>query len=231
MDTDRPQGDPVDLSTDCIFPPHEKIAGSLVELLPLKQEHADGLFPTIGGEEHPSLYDYMGYGPFNDLDAFRSHITHLSNGKDPQFHAIVDKETSKLVGQLSYLRIDPKNRVIEIGHIMYSPSLQKTPQATEVFYLLANKAFENGYRRLEWKCDANNAASRGAAGRLGFTFEGVFRQHMIVKGRNRDTAWFSILDKEWPARKRAFEAWLDPSNFDQERKQVKALKQFQDAYS
>jgi RimJ/RimL family protein N-acetyltransferase len=133
------------------------------------------------------------------------------------FFAIVDNASGDAVGYAALMRIDTKNRVIEVGGIMYSPRLQRTPGGTEAMYLLARYVFDDlGYRRYEWKCNALNAPSRGAALRYGFIFEGIFRQHMIVKGRNRDTAWFSMLDSEWPARKQAFEQWLRPANFDED---------------
>jgi RimJ/RimL family protein N-acetyltransferase len=166
----------------------------------------------------------MPQGPFSSLEEFRGSIKQWIDADDPQIYAIVDKQNGKLVGRLGYLRIDVANRVIEIGHIVYSPSLQRTTQATEVFYLLAKKAFECGYRRLEWKCDTHNAASRRAALRYGYTFEGIFRQHMIRKGRNRDSAWYSILDKEWPNRKAALEDWMDPNNFDEAGGQKRTLE-------
>jgi RimJ/RimL family protein N-acetyltransferase len=140
------------------------------------------------------------------------------------FLAIVPKSGGKAQGYASYMRMDPANGVIEVGNILMSPTLQRTSAATEAMYLMARHVFEDlGYRRYEWKCNANNAPSRRAALRYGFTFEGIFRQHMIVKGRNRDTAWFSMLDSEWPARKAAFEAWLDPANFDAESRQRRSL--------
>ena len=135
--------------------------------------------------------------------------------EDPLFHAIVDAETGKAVGIAGYLRIDPGNGVIEVGHLHYSPRLQQTRAATEAMYLLMRRAFDElGYRRYEWKCDSLNAPSRAAALRLGFTFEGIFRKAIVYKGRSRDTAWFSIVDDEWPQVKAGFERWLDPANFD-----------------
>ena len=140
------------------------------------------------------------------------------------FFAILDNPSGKAVGYASYMRIEPVHRVIEVGSILYTPRLQQTTLATEAMYLMARHVFEDlGYRRYEWKCNALNAPSRRAALRFGFTFEGIFRQHMIVKGRNRDTAWFSMLDSEWPVRKANFERWLDPSNFGADGRQKVAL--------
>jgi RimJ/RimL family protein N-acetyltransferase len=147
-----------------------------------------------------------------------------AKSEDPLFFTILDNASASAVGYAAYLRIEPAHRVIEVGHILYTPRLQRTVGATEAMYLMARHVFEElGYRRYEWKCNALNAPSRSAALRLGFTFEGVFRQHMIIKGRNRDTAWFSMLDSEWPARKAAFERWLDPSNFDAQGGQKRSL--------
>ena len=223
MSSERDFGEVVSLEVPCAFPKHVPITGRLVRLLPLHADHSDGLFESIGGDQNASLYDYMPYGPFSDIESSREHIAGLSKSTDPQFYTIVDLKTEKLLGHLSLLRIDEKNRVIEIGHVLFSPSLQKTTAATELLYLLANKDFEDCYRRLEWKCNAHNEASRRAALRFGYTFEGVFRQHMIVKGRSRDSAWYSIIDKEWPDRKRALEMWMDPSNFDGNCRQIKDL--------
>jgi RimJ/RimL family protein N-acetyltransferase len=140
-------------------------------------------------------------------------------GVDPLFYAVVEKIEDRAVGVASYLRIDPANGSIEVGHINYSPLLQRTPAATEAMYLMMRHVFDLGYRRYEWKCNALNAASRVAARRLGFSFEGVFRQAGVVKGRNRDTAWYAMIDKEWPALREAFLRWLDPSNFDEQGRQ------------
>jgi len=148
------------------------------------------------------------------LAAYRAWVDQYSAGKDPLFFTIFDKASGTPVGVASHMRIDPGNGVIEVGHLAYSPLLQKTPAATEAMFLMMQRAFALGYRRYEWKCDALNARSRRAAQRYGFSYEGVFRQAAVYKGRNRDTAWFSILSSEWPALKAAFERWLAPENFD-----------------
>jgi RimJ/RimL family protein N-acetyltransferase len=177
--------------------------------------HTSALWDALRGEANDSLWLYMGDGPYHDADAFRTSITRKSGSTDPVFYALSDTSTGLAIGYASLMRIDTANRVIEVGNIMYSPALARTPAATEAMYLLARYVFEElGYRRYEWKCNSHNAPSRAAALRLGFQYEGLFRQHMIIKGRNRDTAWFSMLDSEWPARKKAFETWLDPANFD-----------------
>ena len=224
MSHEKQFGERVSLDHPCVFPKHETIQGQRVKLLSLEAQHAEGLFQTVGGEQNGELYDYMPYGPFNDIESFRAHINTLSESRDPLFYTIADIKTGQLLGHLSLLRIDEKNRKIEIGHVLFAPSLRRTTEATEVLYLLANRAFEDGYRRLEWKCNAYNAASRRAALRFGYTHEGVFRQDMIVKGRNRDSAWFSILDKEWPNRKKALERWMEPENFDEHGRQKQDLE-------
>jgi RimJ/RimL family protein N-acetyltransferase len=159
----------------------------------------------------------MSDGPYHDRARFDANLEVKAKSTDPLFFAIVDNASGLAAGCASYLRIEPVHKVIEVGHILFTPVLQRTAGATEAMYLLARHVFEDlGYRRYEWKCNALNAPSRSAALRLGFRFEGIFRQHMIIKGENRDTAWFAMLDWEWPARKLAFERWLDPSNFDSE---------------
>ncbi len=165
----------------------------------------------------------MGYGPFADEAAFRDWLASRPALEDPYSYAIIDAG-GRAVGIATLMEIRPAAGVIEVGNIVYTPLLQRTPLGTEAQYLLAKYAFEDlGYRRYEWKCNALNAPSRRAAARYGFTFEGIFRQHMIIKGRNRDTAWFSIIDSEWPGRKAAFERWLDPANFDKDGRQKQGL--------
>jgi RimJ/RimL family protein N-acetyltransferase len=157
------------------------------------------------------------------LASYRTWIEQYCCGSDPLFYAIVDLAKGEAVGVASYLRINPSIGSIEVGHINYSPLLQRTPAATEAMYLMMARAFDLGYRRYEWKCNALNAPSRAAARRLGLSFEGVFRQATIVKGRNRDTAWYAAIDHEWPAIKGAFLQWLSPSNFDERGKQRSRL--------
>lgn len=177
-------------------------------------------------KDHADVWTYMSYGPFSDAGMFSNFVSGLADSADPYYYAIFDRE-GRAQGWASFLRITPAMRVIEVGSIVYAPSLQRTPLATEVQYLLARYAFETlGYRRYEWKCDALNAPSRCAAERLGFTFEGIFRQHMIVKNRNRDTAWYAMLDSDWPRAKAAFEAWLSADNFDSEGRQRRSLAAF-----
>jgi len=186
--------------------------------------HAESLYEATAGPKNERLWLYLFDGPFANRAEFDAYLTRIAQPGDPLFYAILDAVTGDAVGHASYLRIEPAHRCIEVGGILYAPALQRTPGATEAMYLMARHVFEDlGYRRYEWKCNALNAPSQRSALRLGFTYEGVFRQHMIVKGRNRDTAWFSMLDTEWPARKAAFELWLDPANFDADGRQKTSL--------
>jgi RimJ/RimL family protein N-acetyltransferase len=163
----------------------------------------------------PSTWTYLPYGPFEDAAALREHLLGVERLEDPLFFTLARLPGEVPQGVAAYLRIEPAHGVIEIGHIWFGTPLQRTAAATEAIFLLARHAFDGlGYRRLEWKCDALNAASRRAADRFGFTFEGVFRKHMVVKGRNRDTAWYAITDERWPQVRAGFERWLDPANFD-----------------
>ncbi len=171
------------------------------------------------------MWTYLPYGPFADFAAYRGWIEAKWLGNDPLLFALVDAASHQAVGVASYLRIDPPAGSIEVGHLGYSPLLQRTPAATEAMFLLMAQAFALGYRRYEWKCDALNEPSRAAALRLGFTFEGLFRQATVVKGRNRDTAWYSILDSEWPALRTAFECWLAPENFGPDGRQRQRLSE------
>jgi RimJ/RimL family protein N-acetyltransferase len=205
------------------LPGDETLTGRHVRLEPLDADrHAAALYAAAQGD--PALWNHLGYGPFASEAEMHAHLAAQAASADPRFLAVVDGATGEARGVVSYLRMEPEHGVIEIGHIWFGSALQRTPAATETVYLLARHAFEDlGNRRLEWKCDAANSRSRRAAERFGFTFEGVFRQHMVVKGRNRDTAWYSLLDGEWPAARAAFEAWLDPANFDAAGRQRRAL--------
>jgi RimJ/RimL family protein N-acetyltransferase len=188
--------------------------------------HADSLHAANAKDVQQKSWTYLPYGPFSSLADYRVWIEQFCCENDPLFYAIVDLQTQSAVGVASYLRISPSSGSIEIGHIHYSPLLQRTPAATEAIYLMMTRAFELGYRRCEWKCNALNMPSRNAAQRLGFSFEGVFRQATVVKGRNRDSAWFAAIDREWPALNEAFQQWLNPANFDErgvQRTQLSAL--------
>ena len=198
-----------------------------MRLEPFEPAHQAPLYESLHDDGDPHLWDYLPYGPFGRED-WHQWFESARASTDPLFFALVVDGVP--LGQASYLRIEPEHRVIEIGHIALGPALQRTPAATEAMFLLARHAFEElGYRRLEWKCNALNARSCRAAERLGFTFEGIFRQHMIVKGQNRDSAWYSIIDGEWPACRAAFEAWLDPGNFDAAGRQLRSLAEIRAA--
>jgi RimJ/RimL family protein N-acetyltransferase len=197
-------------------PERVTLQGRYIRVVPLDAAaHGEALWNAIGGAQNAGLWDFMPDGPFAARELLDAVLQAKSLSEDPFFFALVDPGTGLASGHASLMRMDPKNRVIEVGGIMYSPALQRSRGATEAMYLMARYVFEElGYRRYEWKCNSLNHHSRRAALRLGFHFEGIFRQHMIIKGCNRDTAWFSMLDSEWPARKDAFERWLDPENFD-----------------
>lgn len=227
-DTDLATGLPIGLPVDpapAHLPQRSLLVGRHVQLAPLDvEQHTDALYEGMHRTGQDELWLYLPEGPFPDKAAFRSALAHKVTSSDPFFFAIVDRPSGRAVGHAAYLRIKPAHRSIEVGWILYTPALQRTVGATEAMYLLAKHAFEDlGYRRYEWKCNALNAPSRRAPLRLGFAFEGIFRQHMIVKGRNRDSAWFSMLDTEWPTRRTAFERWLDPANFDAEGRQRVSL--------
>lgn len=195
-------------------PPRTAMAGRTCRVEPLDVErHADELFAANALDEDGRGWTYLPYGPFRDRDDYLRWMRATCTGEDPLFHAIVDRASGRAVGVASYLRIEPAAGSIEVGHLRFSPLLQRSVASTEAMYLMMQRAFALGYRRYEWKCDALNAPSRAAAVRLGFTFEGVFRQAVVVKKRNRDTAWYSILDAEWPRLDAAFRRWLDPANF------------------
>lgn len=184
--------------------------------------HGDDLWAAVAN--HDSIWDYLGYGPFADKADFLSWLATRPPLTDPLSYAVIDKETDRALGVATLMEIRPSMGVIEVGHIFFSPDLQRTPAATEAIFLLARHAFRDlGYRRFEWKCNNANEPSKRAAVRFGFVFEGVFRQHLIVKGRNRDTAWFSIIDGEWPVVERAFTRWLHAGNFDAQGQQKLAL--------
>ena len=204
-------------------PRRQSLAGQTVVLEPLDPvRHGGDLYAAA--HDADATWDYLAYGPFRSSEEFMGWLEQRAPLEDPLTFAIVDRETGLARGLTSLMRIDALNGVIEVGHIWLSPPLQRTRQATEALYLQARYVFDElGYRRFEWKCDSLNEPSRRAAERFGFVYEGVFRQHMVIKGRNRDTAWFSILDGEWPSRRAAFEAWLSPGNFDSNGRQKASL--------
>lgn len=201
------------------------LSGTCVTLAPLSSDHAADLFDAVGGEDKRALWTYMGDGPYVSKAEFENAVAAKSKSDDPLFFAIISTKTQTAIGYATLMRIDAKSRSVEVGNIMFSPLLQRTKAATETMYLLAKHVFVDlGYRRYEWKCDNLNGPSKRAALRFGFTFEGLFRQHMIYKSRNRDTAWFSVIDTEWPVVRHAFEAWLHDSNFDGHGQQKRRLE-------
>ena len=209
------------------FPSREPMSGRFCRLEALDpNRHAADLVAANALETEGRMWTYLPYGPFESTEDYILWLEAMSRSSDPLLYAVVDQATNRATGVAGYLRIDPRNGSIEVGHLAYSPLLQRTPAATEAMYLMMARAFDLGYRRYEWKCDALNDPSRAAALRLGFVFEGVFRQAVVVKGRNRDTAWFSVIDSEWPVVKEAFEAWLVPANFDEQGRQLARLAAF-----
>ena len=219
------------------LPARAPMHGRTVALEPLDAEfHAADLWRAVQERDH--VWQWLSDGPFASESAFTASIAAKQSAPDAVFYAILSEEIAYppaprsteaalrpgvALGYASFMRMDPAHGVIEVGNILLAPALQRTTAATEAMYLMARHVFELGYRRYEWKCNVENLPSRRAAARLGFTFEGIFRQHMVIKGRNRDTAWFAMLDSEWPARKAAFEAWLDPANFAADGLQKRSL--------
>lgn len=198
------------------------LQGRSVRLEPLSAEiHAADLFAANRADDR--IWDYLPYGPFASIQDYAAWVARMSAGDDPYFYAIRPTSSGQAEGVASYLRITPAAGSIEVGHICLSPALQNTRAATEAMFLMMDWVFASGYRRYEWKCDALNLPSRRAAERLGFSYEGIFRQHLIYKGRNRDTAWFAMTDRDWPALRRAYETWLDPADFDGQGRQRQRL--------
>lgn len=205
-------------------PQKQLMQGGFCRLEPLSvNAHAQELFAALHMKDYLSNWTYLGYGPFASVAVFEAWLHEQAEQKDPCFYAIIDLVTGKAVGMAAYLRIDAAAGVIEVGHLNFSPLMQKSAIATEAMFLMMKQAFEWGYRRYEWKCNVLNKPSFSAATRLGFLFEGIFRQARIDKGRNRDTAWFSILDTEWQDLKLIYESWLSQANFDEGGKQKASL--------
>jgi RimJ/RimL family protein N-acetyltransferase len=203
-------------------PGDDTLQGQYVRVMPLQTEaHAALLFRAYEG--HDEVWDYLPYGPFHSAAQYHRWMRQVTSDDSVRFYAFQDIGTGLFGGVASYLRIKPEAGSIEVGHINLSPQLKQSRAATEAFYLMMRWAFETGYRRFEWKCNAQNLASRRAGQRLGLSYEGVFRQAGVVKGRNRDTAWFAAIDKEWPALKTAFDVWLNPANFDAAGRQRESL--------
>lgn len=221
----QPIGPAVENWQGCPLPEKVTLSGQYCDLVPVDpQAHQQELFDAFSQDKSGANWTYLFDEPINDYESFKSWVIKISQTKDPLFYCVIDKKISKPVGVASYLRIAPEMGSVEVGHIHFSSLLQKTPAATEAMFLMMKYAFELGYRRYEWKCDSLNAPSRNAALRLGFSFEGIFRQAVVYKGRSRDTAWFSIIDSEWSALEQRFERWLSPDNFDKHGGQKQSLK-------
>ena len=221
----QPIGPAVDGWSERPSPPNTPLLGRYCRVEKLDAER-DGpaLWAAYAEARDARDWTYLAVGPFADIAGYMAHARRMAATPDPLHHVIVDLASGKPVGTAALMRIDRANGVIEVGWVTYSPRLQRTPAGTEAMYLLMRRAFDElGYRRYEWKCDALNAPSRRAAERYGFTFEGVFRQAVVTKGRNRDSAWYSIVDREWPAIRTAFERWLSPDNFDANGRQRRSL--------
>ncbi|MFS2222845.1 GNAT family N-acetyltransferase [Pantoea sp. B65] len=210
------------------LPPSVTIHGQYCRLEPIDPaKHAADLYAAYAQAADGRDWTYMFAGPFGDFDSYLLYVQSMAGSQDPLHFAVIDLVTQRAVGSLALMRIDPQHGMMEVGHVTFSPLLKQTATATEAHYLLMKLAFDRlGYRRYEWKCDSRNAPSRKAALRLGFQFEGLFRQALIYKGRTRDTTWFSIIDAEWPGVKQALESWLDSSNFDGEGRQIRSLQSF-----
>ena len=220
----QPIGSPVD-PHPAPRPQRVTLKGRTITIAPLDAARdSRSLYEFSHSEGRESLWTYLFNGPFADLASLTADVEAKARAEDPLYFAVIDNATGRTLGYQSLMRIDPANRVVEIGGILYTPPMQRGIGATEAQYLFAKYVFDDlGYRRYEWKCNDLNAPSKRSAVRLGFVFEGVFRQHMIIKGRNRDTAWYAMTDKDWPGRRAAFERWLDPANFDAEGRQKIAL--------
>jgi RimJ/RimL family protein N-acetyltransferase len=222
-----PLGEPVEF-TKAATPQPTEHRGRLTVLRPIRPgtDTAPLYAASHPPDGDPSIWTYLYEGPFPDIDSFRTHLDHQAASSDPLFFAITRASDGEPLGVLSLMAIVPEHGSIEIGHVWFGPQLRRTPLATEAVFLVARHVFDElGYRRLEWKCNALNAASRNAALRFGFQFEGIFHQHRVVKGRNRDTAWFAITDARWPSVRAGFEAWLSPGNFDPDGSQLSSLRE------
>jgi len=209
-------------------PERKVLEGRYVRLEPLDpQKHGDELFAASSVADADQRFTWLFEFPPATRAEFEPWLDKVSKSEDPLFFAVIDKASGKVAGRQTLMRIDPVHGVIEIGNIYWGPLISRKPAATEAQFLFMQYIFDVlGYRRYEWKCNNDNAPSKRAAERFGFTFEGIFRQHMVAKGKNRDTAWYSILDSEWPALKKAYQAWLAPENFDSDGQQIKRFEEF-----
>jgi RimJ/RimL family protein N-acetyltransferase len=222
----QPIGDAVDNWTPRARPSITPMEGRYCRVERLDPDrHLASLWTANALDREHRNWTYLAYGPFAAIEDYAAWLRQSAAGADPLFYAVVEPASTHAIGVASFLRIAPEAGSIEVGHINFSPRLQRTPAATEAMYLMMKHAFDLGYRRYEWKCDALNAPSRRAAERLGLSYEGVFRQALVYKGRNRDSAWYAAIDKEWPALRAAFERWLAPENFDERGRQRVALSE------
>ncbi|OAN69432.1 GNAT family acetyltransferase [Rhodobacteraceae bacterium EhC02] len=221
----QPVGAPLTIALPRPRPPRSPMRGRWCDVVPLDPDaHCDALHAAYAADAEGRIWTYLPKGPFADLAAYRAWMVETCLTDDPMFHTILVE--GQPLGVASLMRIDPAHGVIEVGHINFAPALSRTRAATEAMFLMMSRAFDElGYRRYEWKCDTLNAPSRSAALRLGFTYEGTFRQATTYKGRNRDTAWYAITDGDWPRLKAGFQAWLDPANFDENGQQRTRLHQ------
>lgn len=220
----QPIGEPLTGFQAGALPTLTSLEGQTVRIEKLAAEHLTDLYPFYGPTARPEDFTYLSIEPFQTIDEFEPYFHKMVQSRDPYYLAIRSQETHRVIGTFSLMRIDATNRVVEVGWVLFSRELQKTRMATEAHYLLMRYVFEElSYRRYEWKCDALNQPSRKAATRLGFTYEGTFRQAVVYKERNRDTAWFSILDSEWKTNKQRLENWLADSNFDHSGQQKQSL--------
>lgn len=222
---EQPIGTPVPGWNGAQAPSREPLAGRYCRIEPVDVErHAEDLYDAYSTAADSRDWTYLTVGPFESLPAYREHLARAAASTDPLHYAVIDLATGKAVGTLALMRIDRANGVIEVGHVTYSPRLKRTRIATETMFLLMTQVFDKlGYRRFEWKCDSLNGPSRAAALRYGFTFEGIFRQAIVYRERNRDTAWFSVIDSEWPALRSSYARWLDAGNFDAQGQQIERL--------
>ncbi|MFM0645899.1 GNAT family protein [Paraburkholderia bryophila] len=222
---EQPIGVPVPDWKGAEAPGRAPLTGRYCRIEPVDVErHAADLYDAYSSAADARDWTYLNVGPFESLAAYREHLTRMAASPDPLHHTVIDLATGKAVGTLALMRIDRVNGVIEVGHVTYSPRLKQTRIATDAMFLVMTQVFDGlGYRRFEWKCDSLNAPSRAAALRYGFTFEGIFRQAIVYHQRNRDTAWFSVLDGEWPALRASYARWLDAGNFDAQGKQIERL--------
>ena len=225
---EQPIGDSLVNWSCAQFPSYVAFEGNVCRIEPIDvKRHAEELFEAYAVDIDNKLWTYMSYGPFENVESVGLWLENASQKKDPQFYVLIEKKTNKAVGIASYMRIKPEHGVIEVGNISFSPRLQRTAIATEIMYLMMKRVFEDlGYRRYEWKCDSLNQASRDAAIRFGFSYDGLFKKHIVYKNRNRDTAWYSILDDDWPLLKQAYEQWLALENFDENGRQHVKLSDF-----